>query len=266
MGKGKAQKNKLKRASIIAIQTPLWASIAVIKDIYALARDLTILAAYGYVFCVNSGKALRYGPKDNKGERDLINFTVDHEIPLRGEDISGLHAETNMQIMPDHINNEKGNAYPWDIRNYKGSSFRGAVEVSGVVMKLHGPEFLENLPYYREITSELLRMLGHETGVGMSALPAFEDSFGTDFLHFQVQGIHGPIIWLSDMSESIVSAFTSCGEGLVRNVSAGIREMGADMASSFGEAMHAMLGSVQPVIEAVAPTVEFVVNIAMHLL
>jgi hypothetical protein len=36
---------------------------------------------------------------------------VDHEIPLQGENISGLHVPWNLQVIPASKNQSKGNKY-----------------------------------------------------------------------------------------------------------------------------------------------------------
>lgn len=66
----------MKRKTIEYRQTPSWANKALIKQIY------------------------RSVPK---------GFDVDHIIPLRGKDVSGLHVETNLQYLSKNENRRKSN-------------------------------------------------------------------------------------------------------------------------------------------------------------
>jgi hypothetical protein len=55
------------------------------QNIYWLARDLTVI----------------------NGEP----YEVDHIIPIKGEDVCGLHVPWNLQILPKDLNRSKGNKY-----------------------------------------------------------------------------------------------------------------------------------------------------------
>ena len=46
-----------------------------------------------------------------KSSETGIKYQVDHVIPLQGEFVSGLHVETNLQILTDLDNLKKGNKY-----------------------------------------------------------------------------------------------------------------------------------------------------------
>jgi transcription initiation factor TFIIIB Brf1 subunit/transcription initiation factor TFIIB len=53
----------------------------------------------------------------NRISRDTgIPHEVDHVIPLQGRKVSGLHVETNLQIIPMPVNRAKGNKLPRDGR------------------------------------------------------------------------------------------------------------------------------------------------------
>jgi hypothetical protein len=78
-----ARNNKRRIAKIK--RTPAWADNALINAFYDEARRLT----------------------DSTG----IQHHVDHIIPLQGELVSGLHVETNLQVLTAHENMSKGNRY-----------------------------------------------------------------------------------------------------------------------------------------------------------
>jgi hypothetical protein len=67
------------RRDRVAQQTPRWADRNAIGAIYRKARDL--------------------------------GMTVDHVVPLRGKNVSGLHVEHNLQIIPRSENSSKGNRF-----------------------------------------------------------------------------------------------------------------------------------------------------------
>lgn len=66
-------------------QCPSWADQKKIREIYLRAQRLT--------------------------EETGIEHHVDHEIPLRGETVSGLHVENNLQVLKAVDNMRKGNSF-----------------------------------------------------------------------------------------------------------------------------------------------------------
>jgi len=52
-----------------------------------------------------------YEIASNMSKLDGIKYDIDHIIPLQGKLVSGLHVETNLQIIPHTINCQKGNRY-----------------------------------------------------------------------------------------------------------------------------------------------------------
>jgi len=74
----KRHTDKLKR-------TPAWADLDAIKTVYQSAQALTKITG--------------------------ITYSVDHIIPLRGKLVSGLHVESNLQLMPLSGNINKSNRF-----------------------------------------------------------------------------------------------------------------------------------------------------------
>ena len=75
----------MERQAKIKNATPPWADKDKIKDLYKTAHLLEL----------NTG----------------LKHEVDHIIPLRGKTVSGLHVETNMQILLKTENRHKGNSF-----------------------------------------------------------------------------------------------------------------------------------------------------------
>lgn len=44
----------------------------------------------------------------------LEKWSVDHIIPLRGENVSGLHVPSNLRVIPQIENSSKGNNWNWE--------------------------------------------------------------------------------------------------------------------------------------------------------
>jgi hypothetical protein len=74
-----------KRRAALRGAYPGWANDFFIKEIYHLAELRTRMLGYRWV--------------------------VDHEIPLRGKDVCGLHVETNLRVIPEVVNLRKSNHY-----------------------------------------------------------------------------------------------------------------------------------------------------------
>ena len=74
-----------KRRAALLRRTPPWANDQLITAFYLEAKRLEELTG--------------------------IQFHVDHIIPLQGELVSGLHVETNLQLLPAHENIGKSNSF-----------------------------------------------------------------------------------------------------------------------------------------------------------
>jgi 5-methylcytosine-specific restriction endonuclease McrA len=85
---GKAAWAARVRRDKVAQHTPCWANQSAIGAIYRRAREL--------------------------------GQTVDHVVPLRGKNVSGLHVEYNLQILPRSINSSKGNHFNPNEEYYHG--------------------------------------------------------------------------------------------------------------------------------------------------
>lgn len=73
------RRNATLRRAKVSHATPPWADRGAIKAVYARAREL--------------------------------GMQVDHIVPLKGRGVSGLHVETNLQLLPKAENHKKGNRY-----------------------------------------------------------------------------------------------------------------------------------------------------------
>ena len=81
--KDKRNAQKAERRASKLQQTPSWANLKLISKFYKLAKELT----------------------DKTG----IEHHVDHIIPLQGLTVSGLHIESNLQVIPAKDNLRKSN-------------------------------------------------------------------------------------------------------------------------------------------------------------
>jgi len=77
--------NSAKRAEALSTRTPKWADLVAIEAVYAEARRLT----------AETGVA----------------HHVDHEVPLQGRLVSGLHVHTNLRVMVGDDNVRKSNRF-----------------------------------------------------------------------------------------------------------------------------------------------------------
>lgn len=85
VAKNRPRYNSLKRQQKVgrAKATPVWADAFLIEEHYHLAQLRT--------------------------EATGIAWHVDHIVPLRGANVSGLHVEHNLQVIPAQMNLAKGN-------------------------------------------------------------------------------------------------------------------------------------------------------------
>lgn len=81
----KARPNGARQRALRLKRMPKWADAKEIKKFYERAAFLT--------------------------RRTKIPHEVDHIIPLRGELVSGLHVEWNLQVLPRFENRSKSNKY-----------------------------------------------------------------------------------------------------------------------------------------------------------
>ena len=72
------------RRAARARATPAWANADDIRQIYEIAAVLS---------------------------RSGVKFHVDHEVPLRGKTVCGLHVETNLRVIPAYLNIAKHNRF-----------------------------------------------------------------------------------------------------------------------------------------------------------
>jgi hypothetical protein len=80
----KAINQVVKRRKAIAIATPPWADLNAIAAVYLRAK------------CLSNG---------------AIKYHVDHEIPLRGNGVCGLHVQNNLRIVTAQENQIKSNSF-----------------------------------------------------------------------------------------------------------------------------------------------------------
>jgi len=87
---GKMSAKSAKRHAAKLQRTPTWADLETIKQIYMDCEEINLAA---------------------KTAGCSETFVVDHEIPLQGYNVSGLHIESNLQIITQKANCEKSNSF-----------------------------------------------------------------------------------------------------------------------------------------------------------
>ena len=75
-----------KRRAALLSRTPKWADLEKIKAYYDVCAFFNEVNGY-------------------------VKYHVDHILPLQGKNVSGLHVETNLQVIPARENIAKGNKY-----------------------------------------------------------------------------------------------------------------------------------------------------------
>jgi len=82
--------NNAKRRAAKLQRTVIWANPDAIKEVYKDCEEINLAA---------------------KTSGCTETFVVDHIVPLQGELVSGLHIESNLQIITTKENNEKHNNF-----------------------------------------------------------------------------------------------------------------------------------------------------------
>jgi len=90
---GKYAAKEAKRRAAKMERTVSWADLGYIRDLYENAKEANEIF-------------INYE----------ISFHIDHEIPLQGELVSGLHVENNLQVLSAYDNLSKSNRY--EVNNY----------------------------------------------------------------------------------------------------------------------------------------------------
>ena len=89
---GKLAANDSKKRAAKIQRTPFWADLKEIERIYEMAAEMTA----------------------KTGE----SWHVDHEIPLQGKFVSGLHVPDNLQLLPWKDNLSKGNRFTIEEKHF----------------------------------------------------------------------------------------------------------------------------------------------------